>query len=158
MQIETFKDVLDWTREFHRYLASCLAHCADDNESERAAHLLEYLADHERKLVEAIDGFAGQASTSTLNTWCYQYLDKRPVVRHDGCDKPFAEMNAEEISSEILHQHGQVIDLYDYLLSRAETASTKELLAQLLALEKHEAIGMQLSSTGNGPGGKDGVS
>ena len=145
MQIETLKDVLDWTCQFHRYLASCLNHCADDNESGRAAHLLEYLADHERKLAVAIDGLERQASTGTLNTWCYQYLDRRPIVRHDGCNKPFAEMNTEEISSEILHQHRQVIDLYDYLLSRAETASTKELLAQLLMLGKHEAIRMRQS-------------
>lgn len=145
MQIETLKDVLNWTREFHRYLATCMTRCADDNESERAKRLLEYLADHERKLVVAIDEFAEQASTSALKTWCYQYLDKRPIIRHGVCDKPFAEMNTEEITFEILHQHGQVIDLYDYLLSRAETPSTKNLLAQLLALEKHEAIGIQQS-------------
>ena len=33
MQIETLKDVLDWTREFHRYMASCLGRRTGDMNS-----------------------------------------------------------------------------------------------------------------------------
>jgi len=146
MQIETLKDVLNWTRDFHQHLASCLHHCTNQHQTERAQLLLEYLAEHEQKLVAVLDGFTQSASVNALNTWCYEYLDKHPIVRHAQCDQPFAQMNTEEIISEIAGQHGQVIDLYRYLQSRAETASAQDLLAQLLALEEHEVMRMAQST------------
>ena len=48
MQIETLKDVLHWTREFHQHLSQCLSHCADKNTDERARMILAYLSNHER--------------------------------------------------------------------------------------------------------------
>ena len=93
-----------------------------------------------------IDGFAKDASANALNTWCYEYLDKRPMVSHANCDKPFSEMNTKEIISEIVAQHGQVIELYRYLFNQAATASSKELLAQLIALEEHESMRMVQSA------------
>jgi len=142
MQVETLKDVLNWSREFHQHLASCMHHCADQNESERAKLLLDYLADHEQKLVVVLDGFKKTADVKALNTWCLEYLDKHPIIRHEKCDKPFAQMNADEIITEITHQHGQVIELYRYLRGRDAAPSYRELLDQLLSLEEHEAMRM----------------
>jgi len=142
MQVETLKDVLEWTREFHQHLANCMHHCADQNESKRAKLLLNYLADHEQKLVEVLDGLKKTADAKALNTWCLEYLDKNPIVRHELCDKPFAQMNADEIITEITHQHEQVIELYRYLRGRDVAPSYRELLGQLLSLEEHEAMRM----------------
>ena len=68
--------------------------------------------------------------------------DKHPIIRHEKCDKPFAQMNADEIITEITHQHGQVIELYRYLRGRDAAPSYRELLDQLLSLEEHEAMRM----------------
>mgnify|MGYP002713231973 CR=1 FL=1 len=81
-----------------------------------------------------------------MNTWCYEYLDKHPIVRHVQCDQPFAQMSTKEIISEIVGQHGQVIDLYLDLHNRAETVSAQDLLARLLDLEEHEAMRMVQSA------------
>jgi len=142
MQVETLKDVLNWTREFHQHLASCMQHCATQNESERAKLLLDYLSDHEQKLVEVLDGFLDSADEKALSTWCYEYLDKHPIVHHEKCDKPFAEMSADEIITEITRQHGQIIELYRYLRGRDAALSWQELLDQLVSLEEHEAMRM----------------
>ena len=48
MQIETLKDVLHWTKEFHQHLNQCLSHCADKNTDERARMILAYLSEHEK--------------------------------------------------------------------------------------------------------------
>lgn len=146
MQVETLRDVLKWTREFHQHLADCMQHCADQNESERAKLLLEYLAEHEQTLVGVLEGFSNTADENALDTWCYEYLDKHPIIRHEMCDKPYAEMHAGEIITEISHQHGQVIELYRYLRNRAETVTTQELLDQLLSLEQHEIMCMAQSA------------
>lgn len=68
MQVETLKDVINWTREAHQHLASCMQHCAGENESARAKLLLDYLTDHEQKLVKVLDEFEETANVSALNT------------------------------------------------------------------------------------------
>ena len=44
MQIETLKDVLHWTQQFHHNLSECLSHCEDKNVDERARIMLDYLS------------------------------------------------------------------------------------------------------------------
>ena len=140
MQIETLRDVLHWTQRFHRELGNCMHHCSEHNESERARLLLDYLTDHENTLVTILDGFEETANEAALNTWCIEYIHKHPILLHEKCELPFSTMNASEIIAEVCNLHEQVTDLYKYLHSRAESASARELLAQLSELELHEAM------------------
>ncbi|MDX2319391.1 MAG: ATPase [Moritella sp.] len=146
MQIETLRDVLHWTREFHLQMANCLQYSIDKNESERAKLLLKYLGEHEQRLVNVLAGFEKDTSESVLNTWCYEYLDKTPIVRHQQCEVPFSQLKSTDIIPEIINLHQQVIDLYNYLQSRAELPSTKELLTQLADLEQHKIMEMVQSA------------
>ena len=147
MQIETLHDVLHWTKEFHTQLSRCLQHCADNNQDERARMLLMYLVTHEDKLAKVVARFEEWGDSHALNTWCYEFLDKHPIVQHQHCDAPFAKLNAEQIMAVIIEQHQQVIELYRYLFSRADIPSAQELLAGLKSLEEHEA--MQMSQSAN---------
>jgi hypothetical protein len=147
MQIETLNDVLHWTKEFHKQLSRCLKHCADENQNTRAQMLLTYLVAHEDKLTEAVAQFEQWGDSSALNTWCYEYLDKHPIVQHEHCNAPFAELDAEQIMAIIVEQHQQVIELYRNLFSRADIPSARELLRGLKSLEEHEA--MQMSHAAN---------
>ena len=140
MQVETIRDVLEWTRKLHRYLKECMQHCADTSENEREAMLLNYLAEHEKRLAEVINKFEESSNDKALNTWCYEYVDKKPISPHGKCEGPFSEMKVGEIIEEIFHMHDQVIDLYRYLYSRAGSSSPKELLGALLELEKNESM------------------
>ncbi|MGF1759562.1 ATPase [Photobacterium sagamiensis] len=140
MQIETLRDVLHWTREFHQYLANCLQHGVDENESQRAKLLLQYLGEHEQKLVNVLTGFEKTADESALNTWCYDYLDKNPIHHDIQCESAFSQLDPADIITEIVTLHQQLTELYRYLQSRAESSSSQELLAQLAELEKHEAM------------------
>lgn len=146
MQIETLGDVLDWTLAFHQNLSKCMAHCADKQENERAKLLLDYLSEQEKYLSTVIEGFQQSASTNALNTWCYEYLDKYPIVRHEKCTTPFSELSASEIIREVEYLHSQIIAFYRYLGSRADAPSARALLDQLTALEEHEAMRMTQSA------------
>ncbi len=145
MQIETLKDVLHWTREFHQHLSQCLFHCADKNMEERARMILAYLSDHEKALTKVVSGFETSGDEHALNTWCYEYVAKHPIVRHAHCDAPFAELDTTQIMEVIVDQHQQVIELYRYLASRAEIPSAKELMESLQSLEEHEMMRMAQS-------------
>lgn len=142
MQIETLKDVIVWTQTFHQYLSACTKHCASKQLDERAKLLLEYLSEHEQKLVATLKAFETHSDAKALNTWCQEYLNKRPIKPHGKCSKPFARMSPDEVMTEIEHQHRQIIDLYRYLATRDAAFSTREMLEQLINLEQHEVMRM----------------
>lgn len=146
MRIETIKDVLHWTKEFHQHLGECLKSCADKNTDDRAKMLLAYLSDHEESLTKVIHGFETSSNKRALNTWCYEYVNRHPIVQHVHCESPFADLDASQIMEVIVDQHQQVIELYNYLYSRAEAPSAKELLDNLRSYEKHEAMRMSHSA------------
>lgn len=146
MQIETLREVLHWTKEFHQHLSKCLSDCADKNTDERARMILAYLYDHEKILTRVVDGFEQSGDEHALNTWCYEYVQKHPITKHAGCDAPFGDLDATQIMKVIVDQHQQIIELYRYLASRAEIPSARELLETLGTLEEHEIMRMAQSA------------
>lgn len=146
MQVETLRDVLHWTSEFHRHLSESFEHCADDNENVRAQLLLKYLSEHEAQLGHVIHEFEETSDEHALNAWCYEYLDKHPIIHHHYCDAPFAEYTTREIMNAISEQHQQVIELYRYLRNRADIPSAQELLDNLETFEEHGIMQMVQSA------------
>lgn len=140
MEIETLKDVLNWTQKFHQHLSHCLAHCSDENTNERSKMLLKYLSDHEKILSEVIEGFLTSDNEHALNTWIYEYIKKKPIIQHVHCDDPFAALDSVQIMDLIVDQHQQVVELYRYLANRADIPSAKEILESLVSLEEHEIM------------------
>lgn len=146
MAIETLRDVLSWTETFHKQLSECLSQEAATSADERAKMILSYLADHEAQLTKVIEGFEQNGKESVLNTWCYEYVQKYPITRRSHANAPFSELDAVQIMDVVIDQHQQVIELYRYLASRAETTSTKEMLSALSSMEEHEIKRMVQSS------------
>ncbi|AWL12303.1 hypothetical protein HMF8227_01830 [Saliniradius amylolyticus] len=142
MQVENLRDILHWTEVYHRRLSDYLQECADKQSSERVKLLLEYLSEHEGHLSELFEAFEAQSELKTLNTWCYEYLDKNPIQLAGEEDIPLNEASTQEVMRTIAAQHDQVTGLYRYLLARANIPSNIELLERLLALEEHEVMRM----------------
>lgn len=142
MQIETLRDVLHWTQEFHRHLSQCLTHCASENIDERARMILLYLSDHEKVLTKVISGFETSGDQRALNTWCYEYINHHPIIQHEHCGAPFSALDAEQVMDVIVDQHQQIIELYRFIGSRAGAQSATELLDTIKTLEEHEVMRM----------------
>ena len=140
MDIRTFGELIDWTRDLHQNLASCLGHCATANEEERTKALLEYLSAHEAELARIVDEFERQSARNTLETRVYDYLKHNPIETHRTCDQPYAKLDFQGIYREVMDFHGQVKDLYKTLWEKAEIPEARELLAALLEMEKNESM------------------
>lgn len=140
MEIKTFSELIDWTRQLHGHLAKCLAHCASQNEAERAKLLLNYLAEQEANMEKMIGSFEAQAEPKVMKTYIYDYLSHQPVQSHRTCGAPYATLGFDDICSEILDYHQQVIELFKDLEARAEIPEAKGLLGTLLAMEEHGAM------------------
>ncbi len=140
MQVETLKDVLHWTSSFHKHLSEALQQSSIETANTRIQLLLSYLADHEHKLAHVMDQFEKTGSKNALDTWCYEYLDKTPIIKSKLDAHLFDDIDEDQVMVVIADQHRQVTDLYRYLLSRADIPAAKELLQSLVALEEHEAM------------------
>lgn len=139
MDVKTLADLIDWTRKMHKQLARCLRHCADRHEEERATALLEYLAKHEQRLQTLVDDLESQADRKAMKTWIYDHMAHTPLKTHRVCDTPYSEMAFNDIAREVLDVHGQIMDMYRSLISRTEISEGKEVLDEMLEMEKNES-------------------
>lgn len=140
MDIRTFGELIDWTRDLHQHLANCLGHCATVHEEERARALLEYLATHEAEMARIVDEFERQSARNTLETRVYDYLKHTPIETHRTCDEPYAKLDFQGIYREVMDYHRQVMDLYKSLSAKAEIPEARELLSALLKMETNESM------------------
>ncbi|SDW14690.1 ATPase [Marinobacter mobilis] len=140
MEIKTFRELIDWTRDLHQHLSDCLAHCSGEHKQERAQALLQYLADHESELANIVAEFEHQGNHKAMETRVYDYLNHHPLETHRTCSLPYAEMSFEQISHEVFDFHDQIMDLYKTLVSKADIPEAQDLLQALLTMEEHEAM------------------
>lgn len=140
MEIKTFEDLIDWTRQLHAHLARCLHESAKLSNDERASALLDYLAGHEALLERTVREFENQADRKAMNTHLYDYLNHKPIGPSADSYTHYASMAFKDIVTEVFQFHDQVMDLYESLIGKAEIAEAKALLEDLLALEEHEAM------------------
>ncbi|MBF1802333.1 hypothetical protein [Alloalcanivorax profundimaris] len=139
MKVETFSDVLDWTRAVHRNLADCAAHCGAGSRHEKVRMLLDYVHEHETRLNRILESSQKDADPAALNSWAYEFFEKAPVRPHEACAADFKDKDTGEIISAVLAQHNKIIEFYRYMASRAEVPSTQALMTNLLELEQNEA-------------------
>lgn len=140
MEIKTFEDLIDWTRQLHAHLAKCLHESAAKNRNERASALLDYVSSHESLLEKAVAEFEKQADPKAMKTRLYDYTSHKPIERNRTCDNHYSDLDFDGIEREIFAFHDQVMDLYDALIGKAEIPEAKTLLEDLKALEEHEAM------------------
>ncbi|MET6757358.1 hypothetical protein [Pseudoalteromonas sp. NCIMB_1079] len=145
MQVKTIKEVYDWTVLFHTQMAANF-HSVKDLLDEHNAMLVDYYLNYEKKLAEDLVGFKAITEINTLDTYCYEYFAKNPeLITFEDISKD-QQFDEKVIQAYLSEQHQKVIELYEYLLERAETQSSQEKLQQILELEK-QGIKQMMQST-----------
>ena len=142
MTVETIKDILDWTRKLHEQLEDVYRVTSDESDSERTKMLLNYVADHEAKLAEAIDHYEKDATVKLVDTWVQDYIMKNPFMQGLMTSLNFAGMSSDEILNATVTSHQHLIDLYRGLAESAQTNQLKELFENMQSLEMHELMRM----------------
>lgn len=135
MQVKTIQEVYDWTVLFHTQMAANFFSLKDDL-AEHNRMLADYFVKYEKKLAEDLVGFKAITEINTLDTYCYEYFAENPeLIKFTDLDRN-TRVDEQVMQGYLSQQHKKVINLYEYLLSRAETPAGKEKLAQLLELEQ----------------------
>lgn len=135
MRAETFQYLLEWTVKFHIHLATCLEEGLDEQQDDRAKWLMKYVIDHERTLAEEVEGFKRQAEAKVLNTWLYEHLTET-LPPSDDRKLPFGTMTFEEIASEIVDVHNQIINTYQSMAAKAAIPEARQLMEEVFEAEQ----------------------
>lgn len=138
MEIKTLHELVEWTRTVHESLAKCMADSASRHSDGRAKLLLEYFATHETEMETMVATINQQADSKAAKTHVYDYIPHDLTAAHTFCDEHYADMEADEISTEVFTLHNRVIDLYRTLLRDAMIPEADELMQELLDMEVNE--------------------
>ena len=138
MQIETVRDVLNWTVLFHKNLKESLKRSSEQNKEEGARMILSYLSDHEEGLESIVKGLENAVDEKALNTWCFDYIEKHSIIERVDCNSLFEELDISDILEKIVNHHNQVIELYIHIYSRVDIESAKTLLDTIKDIEENE--------------------
>ena len=145
MRVESIGAMIEWTRDLHGQLAEALSAGHRIQQDERAKWLLEYLRAQESRLGEMVEGFQEQADEKALHTRVYDWEAHTPLEIASLSDKPYGTMTYDAIAEDVLESQTQIIQLYEYLLSRASISEEQELIKALLNMEEHETMQMSQS-------------
>lgn len=146
MQVKTFADLIDWTRQLHHHLAQSFAKNAAKHHTEKGRFLLDYLAGHEAQLEKMVQAFEQQADPKLLHTYIYDYLSHKPISTLRSNDKSYADLSFDEICKEVFDYHLQIIELYRDLTAKADIPEANATLQSLLKMEEHEVMRMARES------------
>jgi hypothetical protein len=142
MEIETLRDVIHWAKKVHLQLSERLSESQEDAVDERAKLVLSYLSTYEKKLVKVLAGFEENGNERALNTWCIEYVTKFKRENGEFSNKSFGDLNAQQIISTVVEQHQYLLSLFKFLAMQSVTASTQELMEELISFEEHETMKM----------------
>ena len=136
------KDILDWIAYLHERLAREYDRLSDEAKDERVAMLLEYLADHQRRLQKTITRFETDAADKLLNTWFQGCPPLDLPESLDDLHQSLAGKSSIEVTKAAIKLHDQLIAIYRELEAAADVDSVREIFANLATLESHEKIRM----------------
>lgn len=146
MEVKTFSELINWTRQLHEQLSIRLKQGSGQNAGVRASALLQYLSEHEAHLERLVGEFEKRADPKAMNTYVYNYLSNHPIRKPRVADDHYALLSFDDICKEVFELHTQVIDLYRVMIGKADIPEVKSLLEPLLDLEEHEAMRMAMQT------------
>lgn len=143
MRFKQIEDILDWVIQFHVDLEVKYRELEDGTEKERVALLLDYLADHEHNLADAIKRYKNDdASTRLLSTWFNQMPEVNYPERLAALSQRLSGVGTSEMVSIAIECHDLLIGMYKNLEASSVAPSSKALFQSLIAMEEHEKIRM----------------
>lgn len=139
MQVESVKEAVDWTQNFHQNLARSLQEKKLEASDERTKMLLDYLGDCEQSLVSNLESLKSSADAHVLKTWGYEYMKDFPPKKSLDHGRALSDMDNEQIVKHVEERHNEVIELYDHLKSKAQIPEVYSFIEQIIDIERNEA-------------------
>ncbi len=138
MRYKTVEEILDQAAALHDRLAACSREAAEAQDKQRLGLVLDYLADHQDRLRQAIESFEDDAGDRVMSTW----FDRSPELE-------LPQVQSQELAGiddvdalidKVADFHDRIIALYGNLRDQAHIHEVREIFANLADLERHEKM------------------
>jgi hypothetical protein len=138
MRYKTVQDILDQASALHQRVAALADEAAVEQDRQRLALVLDYLADHQTRLQSAIDAFKDEAGDRVLTTW----FDRAPEVELPDLDEASLATleDVDDLIDRVVGFHDRIIELYANLRDQARIEAVEAIFADLAELEQHEKM------------------
>lgn len=133
------KEFVDFGKNFHKEIGHFYRQLNKQTELERVKMLLDYLSRHEQHLEESLARFKKENHPKILEAWL-EYSPELNVEKHIQAAEIHAGMTTDEVVDIAMRFDDTLIKLYEELAEKANDPHVKELLTNLLELEKTEKI------------------
>lgn len=132
MAFRQVKELLEWTRDFHRLLADKYTHLAAEHSDERMRMTLEFLADRETRMSQAMEKYLNNDSTGLLGTWLTDTQDfVHPKILDRIPECPDCR-DIQDILANALTAQQTLKDMYRLRSELAQIPQEEELFKDLL--------------------------
>ena len=144
MRYQTVQDILERAQSLHAAVADQAIAASGEQSDPRLAAILDYLAEHQTRLADAIAGFRQDSREKTLATW----FDRAPTEHPQGLDSEslISAGSTDELIEQIVEFHEEVTELYANLRDQAHTEGVRKVFADLADIETHEKMELVQSS------------
>ncbi len=144
MRYKTVEEILDQAAALHDRLAACSRDAAQAQDKQRVGLVLDYLADHQDRLRQAIKSFEDDAGDRVMSTW----FDRSPELELPQVkSQELADIDeVETLIDKVIEFHDRIIALYGNLRDQAHVDQVREVFASLADLERHEKLELIQSS------------
>lgn len=140
MEFKQVGDILDWSKAIHAELAERYQALAGELTQQRAVLLLDYLADHQKQLEQALAALKEDVNAGLLNTWTrIELADAFPSNLME-LRAQLNTLSTSDILNLAISYHDRLIALYRELSQSAELESSRELFRGLADLEHHDKL------------------
>lgn len=136
---QRFIDLLHKAETYHAKLAKFYANKSKHVHSEKSRMQLEYLAEHEEGVNDALKEYESDAPPAVLDAW----FNYSPDILSDAwIDSIRIEPNMmpDAISNVVREQHDKLLQTYEQLREKAVSEPVKAAVANLYDMEKRLAI------------------
>lgn len=144
MRYQTVQDILEHAQSLHAAVADQAMAAAGEQNDPRLATILDYLAEHQTRLADAIASFRQDSKEATLATW----YDRVPTEHPKGLDSEtlVSARSTDDLIEQIVEFHEEVTELYGNLRDQAHTEGVRRVFADLANIEMHEKMELVQSS------------
>ena len=137
MRFKNTRGVLDHVKHFHQAVSARSMEICGKSDEERIRVLLNYIADREQDLAQAVSTLTEDTDDSILDTW-FQYTTDDAALNSLLTDSIKPNMSPGDIMSATMAISDHLLDMFRGMLDAAPTDALRQVFQNLLDHEQVE--------------------
>ncbi len=137
MPSKQVSEILDQVREMHQRMSTCFRSIQQEASDPNLKILTDYMAEHEDKIDQCIQGYESDGQAAVLDTWL-QFGNEEEII-HRITKTSFGELRSpEQLVQTALSIQQDLVQLYRELAEATAVPEVQDLFNSLITLEENK--------------------